>query len=205
MTKENIEPPQDVGSDSRKEASRFFPRRLSARGLWMRRRGLASKAIFVAEASIAILCLGALTVVPAYQILARAVPVLPLPLWSYDVAALFLVWLAFIGAAMAERSQTPPVVTIVTDVLPLRVQGALSVLGAVLSISVFVVLGIDAARHIPEQWSFGTGDIGIPLGLYNVALPIGAALVAVHLIARLREAWLLLMGRSETAPKGDAV
>jgi TRAP-type C4-dicarboxylate transport system permease small subunit len=151
-----------------------------------------SRILFWIEGAICCACLVGLIVVPGYQILARAVPALPLPLWTYDVSTVFLVWLAFIGAAMAERARTPPVVTIITDKLPFMAQGVLSVVGAAVSIAIFAVIAFDAAQHIPEQWAFGVGDLSIPLGLYNVALPIGAALVAVHLFARLRDAARLL-------------
>jgi TRAP-type C4-dicarboxylate transport system permease small subunit len=166
----------------------------------MRRLGRLSRGVYVLEVAIVITCLFALVVVPGYQILARAVTALPLPLWTYDVATVFLLWLAFIGAAMAERAQTPPTVTILTDLLPLRVQGGLTVVGSAISIAIFAVIAFHAARDIPEQWGFGIGDLRVPLGLYNVALPIGAALIAVHLVARLRAALRLLTGRETEKP-----
>jgi TRAP-type C4-dicarboxylate transport system permease small subunit len=153
-----------------------------------------SRALHWFEAAICVACLLGLIAVPGYQILARAVPALPLPLWTYDVSSVFLVWLAFIGAAMAERAKTPPVVTIITDKLRLRVQGGLSAVGATASIAIFAAIAFDAARHNPEQWAFRIGDLGVPLGLYDIALPIGAALIAVHLFSRLRSAARLLLG-----------
>jgi TRAP-type C4-dicarboxylate transport system permease small subunit len=156
------------------------------------------------EAAVGALCLTGLIIVPGYQILARAIPALPLPLWTYDVATLFLVWLSFIGAALAEKAKTPPVVTIITDRLPITVQGVLSAVGGIVSIIIFVAIAVDAARWIPEQWSFGIGDLQLPLGLYTVALPIGAFLIAVHLFSRLRSALRLLSDRRVESPVNRA-
>jgi TRAP-type C4-dicarboxylate transport system permease small subunit len=128
--------------------------------------------------------LSALALVVFLQVVFRYVLHLPL-FWTEETARYCLVWASFLGAGVALRNGQHIAVTILVDRLPAKVRVVL-VRAAQLSIAAIVVVifwgGIDLVQITQCQIS---PALRIPMCYPYLAIPIGSAIMMVHLIASL--------------------
>jgi len=108
----------------------------------------------------------------------------PLP-WPEELARYALVWLTFIGAALATKRQGHIVVDFLGMLLPgrLRQWVALAVHAiAVVILAVFVCQGVFMVQ---KMWMAVSPALSIRLGLVYVSIPLGCALMIVHMIGQM--------------------
>ena len=107
-------------------------------------------------------------------------------LWVEEVSRFLMIWLTFLGAGIVLRYGAH----VAIDTLAQKLPGAAPALrGAVVA----VLLGFFAAmvwlgtRYATLTWDQTTPVLGIPFGAVYLAMPIGFALMIVHLALMARE------------------
>jgi TRAP-type transport system small permease protein len=140
----------------------------------------------------------ALTGVVLLQVLYRYVLELPL-VWSDEAARHMLVWLSFLGGGVAVAQGLHPRIELIDALRAPSVQRAVRVLvsAAILSfLGCLLVISADVAKAYNVYRSLGTG---LPQSLPRAALPVGACLMAINVLARLLEALELPQSPSTSA------
>lgn len=119
--------------------------------------------------------------------------------WTEELARFLMVWLAFLGAALAYlRQQHLGVDILVARMEPAARRAALLVEHAVVLLFAVLVLGIGGAELVRER--MGSGQtmpaLGILKGWQYLCVPVSGALIALIAIAHI--AALLLHANEET-------
>lgn len=128
----------------------------------------------------AILLMSALIVVVALQIICRDVLQLAFA-GSEELATYVFIWLTFLGAGIAFKERSHPVLTVLTDRLPARAARFVEVFGltcTVLFLGFLLVRGSSLTMAVATQQS---QLLQIPMWCVYVALPIAAAVTLLHL------------------------
>ncbi|MEW6048620.1 MAG: TRAP transporter small permease [Bacillota bacterium] len=125
----------------------------------------------------------AMAVALALQVLFRFVLRTPLS-WSEELARYCFVWLSSLGAAGGVRRGLHPGL----DLLPARWSGRArrlaASLGAVLSALFLAVLAVYGWRLAAFNMRQHSPAMGLPMGVPYAAIPAGAGVMLVHLLAR---------------------
>ncbi|KIX14182.1 TRAP transporter small permease [Dethiosulfatarculus sandiegensis] len=128
--------------------------------------------------------LSALALVVFLQVIFRYLLHLPL-FWTEETARYCLVWASFLGAGVALRKGQHIAVTILVDRLPPKAR-VVFVRASQVSMAVIVAVifwgGIDLVQITQSQIS---PALRIPMCIPYLAIPIGSAIMMVHLIASL--------------------
>jgi TRAP-type C4-dicarboxylate transport system permease small subunit len=125
-----------------------------------------------------------LTCIVILQVVYRYVLELPL-LWSDEAARHLLVWLSFLGGGVAIAQGLHPRIELIDALRAPSVQRAVQVVVSVAILAFLVcllVISADVARTYGVYRSLGTG---LPQSLPRAALPVGACLMAINVLARL--------------------
>jgi TRAP-type C4-dicarboxylate transport system permease small subunit len=107
-------------------------------------------------------------------------------IWSEEVARHLMIWLTFVGSGLALRTGAQIGIDTLQDALPPRASRALRWVLAIAMLALFIALawqGVDYAIRTRFQTSaaLGTSMMYVYLGM-----PVGCALLAVHLLLILR-------------------
>lgn len=141
-----------------------------------RRRGPLARV----ENGVLALMLAATAVIVLLQVFARYVLDRPLT-WSGEVATDLLVWVTFLGFAVAIRDRSNVAMSIFVDRLPDRAQPWLALAQLVLFGLFMLALllgGLDLMSAQGDQVS----PSGIPAWAVYLSIPVGAGLGLVHVI-----------------------
>lgn len=104
--------------------------------------------------------------------------------WGEELARYLMIYMAFIGAAVAMRCNLHPRLTVFVNMLPRGVQQGLEVIISCLLVVTLVILfwhGLDIAR---EEGIMRTPALRIKYFWVFLAIPIGAALMLIQLLSR---------------------
>jgi len=107
-------------------------------------------------------------------------------IWSEEVARHLMIWLTFIGSGPALRSGAQIGIDTLQDALPPRAARALRWVLALAMLALFVALawyGVDYALRTRFQTS---AALGVSMMYVYLGMPVGCALLAVHLLLVLR-------------------
>lgn len=108
--------------------------------------------------------------------------------WTFEVTIFAVIWATFIaGARIAGRGEHVRVDSLVR-ILPPRARLALSVLAAAagLAMAAFLVWSGWIVVEEAARWNERTtSSLRLPLWAYYLCLPVGAALIGLHLAVRL--------------------
>lgn len=102
--------------------------------------------------------------------------------WAEEVARYLMVWMTFLGAGLALRTGGLVAITNLHDAMPDRPQRALRaiiVLGLLIFFAVMIWVGYSYALRMRFQMTPATR---IPFSAIYAAMPIGFALMTVHLL-----------------------
>jgi TRAP-type C4-dicarboxylate transport system permease small subunit len=125
-------------------------------------------------------------------------------LWVEEVSRYLMIWLTFLGSGMVLRYGAHVAIETLAQSLP---GAAAAIRGAVLAVlfAFFAVMVWLGARYAMLTWDQTTPVLGIPIGAVYLAMPIGFALMIVHLA--LMGAGYVRNGRFLAAPEfgADAV
>ncbi len=107
---------------------------------------------------------------------------LPIP-WGAEVSQTLLVWITFLGAALALFRGEHMAINLLLDRIPsIRVRKTMEIAGE-LAILAFLVIGIfGGAQVVMRTWNMQTTALQIPAGILYLAFPLGClAMVPVVL------------------------
>lgn len=102
--------------------------------------------------------------------------------WTEEFSRLLLVWAAFWGAAMVQRSDEQIAVTVAFDRLPPRVQHVVRLLGDLLALGFLALMAWEGWWLAGLQVNFPMITLDLPTALFDYALPICGALMLVHTV-----------------------
>jgi TRAP-type transport system small permease protein len=122
-------------------------------------------------------------------------------LWVEEVSRFLMIWLTFLGSGIVLRYGAHVAIDTLAQKLPgiapaIRA-AVLGVLGAFLGVVVWLGL-----RYAILTWDQTTPVLGIPFGAVYLAMPVGFALMIVHLALMAKD--YARSGRFLTAPEFDA-
>jgi TRAP-type C4-dicarboxylate transport system permease small subunit len=103
-------------------------------------------------------------------------------LWSDEAARLSLSILAFIGGAVAYRRRDHAFVRILLNLVPAPIERNCLVLSEIIVLFVVSLTGIASVEFIASNWSERTAILQLPAALIALPLPLGMALLALHVI-----------------------
>jgi TRAP-type C4-dicarboxylate transport system permease small subunit len=147
---------------------------------WRRTRGNATLWRLVETGAGLFLTVGMLFAA-ALQIIVRYAPAgaFALP-WTEEFSRLFLVWAAFWGAAIVQRSDGHLSMAIVFDLLPLNAQTALRLFGDVVVLAFLGVVVWEGWWTAQSFLDVPTVTLGLPLAVFPFSVPVGGGLMVVH-------------------------
>ncbi|SDX87050.1 TRAP transporter small permease [Citreimonas salinaria] len=142
-----------------------------------------------AEQALALLALLGLVVAVLVAGIGRSLgaPVTAAP--SY--AQLALIWACLLGADVAARDGQHIRVGALFDALPERVRAALSLFSLALILPFLGLVAWHGWFLATSNWERELGASGLSYGLVTLAVPVGAVLLAISMVRRLRRAGAL--------------
>lgn len=102
--------------------------------------------------------------------------------WIEEVARFLMIWGAFLGAGLALREGRHVAIDVLQDRLPEGARRALRI--AIAGIVLVFLAGLTylGLRFVAFGWDKVTMALQIPRGIPYLAIPIGCALFAIHLL-----------------------
>lgn len=105
--------------------------------------------------------------------------------WGEEAARLLLIWLSFIGAALAFQRKTHISMDVVVRCLPTRLQERVEVVVSLLSIAFCLAVIEQTINLLISRWTRVSPVMGAPYVLFALPLTLGLALGAAYMIGRL--------------------
>ena len=125
--------------------------------------------------------------------------------WAEEVSSFLMIWVTYLGAGLALREGRHVAIDIFQDMLPDKLRRYARGAIAVLILLFFGFLTWYGIQFVIFGWSKETMVTQIPRGIPYLAIPIGAAMFALHLIFMLRafvdKDWESIDG--ETEPEAE--
>lgn len=125
---------------------------------------------------IAGIMLGALVVVVLLQVISRYILRSPLD-WTADGATILVIWVSFLGAAVAGFSRAHFTLDFIVDAMPLAIGRAVTAIANLLVVLVLVELAWLGTRFAIIQMGNYYASIPIPKGIAALAIPVAAVLM----------------------------
>ena len=139
----------------------------------------------------------------AVDVILRFVFLLPIPATISIVAHYYMVVVAFIPLACAERRDEHISVEVLTELFPLRVREGLGVLTTIFSAGVFALLTHRSFHEAEKKREIGTflieQDVKLPIWPSYCLLPIGTGLMTLLL------AWKLVRAAARRGATTDPI
>jgi TRAP-type C4-dicarboxylate transport system permease small subunit len=124
----------------------------------------------------------AMTGVTLAQVVARYVFNEPL-IWSEEAARYLFVWVSMIGAALALRARGHYALMALVEQLPPAAAWAARALGFAVTLGFVLVLLVTGIRETIQADMQEAATLPMRMSLPYAALPVGAGLMLVHLLA----------------------
>jgi TRAP-type transport system small permease protein len=134
------------------------------------------------EAVVLIAILALMTVVVFLQVIYRYVLTQPLH-WSEELARYLFVWLSILGAAHGLQKRGHFGFDALFRMLPKRAKTYVDILIYALMGAVIFVMIVDGMTLVEKTLPQESPAMGICMGWAYASLPLGGALMAVHLVA----------------------
>lgn len=107
--------------------------------------------------------------------------------WTFEVTIFAMIWATFLaGARTAGLGEHVRVDTLLTF-LPRRIRLALAIFACIFGVAVALFLLWSGVIVVEEGHRWGertTSSLRLPMWIYYLSLPVGAALLAFHLVVR---------------------
>ena len=133
------------------------------------------------EAAALIVLVSAMTVVVFLQVVYRYVLTQPL-YWSEEVARYLFVWLSILGAALGLQKRGHFGLDLFYRMLPIQGRRVLEMIIYLLMGAVVLVILVQGISLVEKTSLQESPAMGISMGWAYACLPVGAALMAIHLL-----------------------
>lgn len=164
----------------------------------MRMLSLAERGLFKTVSVIAQILLVASAAAAFYQVIARFVLQSPAD-WSEVLTRALLIWTVLLGIALAFRQGAMISVELLHNLLKGRKQRLLEHLIAIICVAFLVFIAWIGGQMTYRVRFQNVPSLNIPISWIYLAIPVGASLAAIAVLAR----WIL--GADEPAPvRNDA-
>ena len=140
------------------------------------------RAIARAEEAAVFLILTGLVVTLALQVASRFVFKFPLA-WTEELARIGLLWLVFIGSAVAARRAEHFAVELFMEKVPLPGKALIGRLVGLVVVAFFLLLAVVAAHSAHFGAIQTLPALGVSVAWATAAIPVGCVLVALHFAA----------------------
>ena len=138
---------------------------------------------------ILIFLLAAMSVIVFVNVIVRYVTEASLP-WSEEVSRHMMIWLTFLGGGLVLRSGGHIAIDNLQDAVPPKVARLLRVVVFLLMTLFFGLLLYFGCIYVSRTMMQTTAATEIPFGYVYLAMPVGTALMLVHLFLIARD-WIL--------------
>lgn len=138
---------------------------------------------------ILIFLLAAMSVIVFTNVVMRYVTDASIP-WSEEVSRHMMIWLTFVGGGLVLRSGGHIAIDNLQDALPATSARVVRSIVLVLMIAFFALLVYFGSIYVGRTMVQTTAATEIPFGYIYMAMPIGCALMLVHLLLIARS-WLM--------------
>jgi len=133
------------------------------------------------EAVIIIAMVGTMTVVVFLQVVYRYVLTQPLH-WSEELARYLFVWLSILGATLALQKRGHFGLDVLFRIFPKQLRPYMTVfIHFLMGIVIFVIL-VQGVTLVQKTTLQDSPAMGIPMSWAYACLPVGGALMGIHLI-----------------------
>jgi TRAP-type C4-dicarboxylate transport system permease small subunit len=122
-------------------------------------------------------------------------------IWAEELSQYLMIWITYLGAGLALREGRHVAVEIFQDRLPRALRRLVRAALAAAMLGFLVVLAVLGVRIAAFTWSQETPVLNLPTGLPYLAIPVGAAVMALHLALLFRD---FVDGRFEHAEQAGA-
>lgn len=110
-------------------------------------------------------------------------------IWSVDMAQLLFIWLCFVGATRAMRQRGHIGVDLLVRRLGHKYRLWLEIAQAVIFIAFLLVLMVEGYKLTMLNQERLFGDSGLSYAFVTIAVPAGAIMLSLAIIANVLEAW----------------
>lgn len=120
--------------------------------------------------------------------------------WTEEMSGLLMVWIVFLGMAVAERQETTLTISFITDAMRPKLRALVNLVMCVLSVALLVYmawLGYKLAGSVQMRV---TQLLKVSLYWLYIAVPIGAVLTAVFTLPQIKRHACELFGKGVTKP-----
>ncbi len=143
----------------------------------------ASALTLVTKAAVA-LAMGAMAAIISAEVFCRYVLNSSI-YFSEELSRFCFIWAGFLGASLAAREGGHIGVTLLVDRVSPKARWRLLSLAQILVLAVLAVVAVTGASVLPDQWGQKTATLGFSVFWFYLAVPVGAVLMAVQLVALL--------------------
>lgn len=108
-------------------------------------------------------------------------------IWAEELTQYQMIWIAYLGAGLALREGRHVAVDLLDQALGLRWQRVLRTGMGIVILAFLVALAVLGTRMAQFAWDQETPALQISAGIPYLAIPVGAAVCALHLVCVFRD------------------
>jgi len=105
--------------------------------------------------------------------------------WSEELPRYLLIWMSFLAAALAQKSEAHINISLALAPLPSAWRRAVRILTNLIILAFLVVLVYSGALVVGITASHRSTALQIPMAAVYLALPVGAALMSIYLVLQI--------------------
>lgn len=117
--------------------------------------------------------------------------------WTEEMSGLLMVWIVFIGMAVAERQETNLTISFITDTLRPKVSALVNLLMCVASVVLLLYMGWLGYKLSGSVQFRLTQILKVSWYWLYIAVPLGAVLTALFTLPQIRRHACVLLGRDQ--------
>jgi C4-dicarboxylate transporter DctQ subunit len=106
-------------------------------------------------------------------------------IFTEELARYLMVWVVFLGSAIAVRDGAHIRISMLLNRLPPSVQRWVTVIAEVLTLVFLSIIVVEGVRILPKQLSQIPATFDVPLFYFYLAIPVGSLLMMIFLLPRL--------------------
>lgn len=103
--------------------------------------------------------------------------------FSEELSRFCFIWTGFLGASLAVRGGGHIAVRVVVDRVPPAARGWMGGATKVSTLALLAVVTVTGTSVLPDQWVQQTSTLGFSVFWFYLAVPVGALLMAVQVLA----------------------